>query len=243
MEVILAFQISGGRLVSVDVGCPPSVLFALNSASRSISSLAMTLRSSAFPSVVSDHADYPLIGTQILIKSSEVHVKYWLVLVVLVLSPALVSAQEKIKIGFIDLQRAITESAAGKRAKARFETQVKKAESDLLKEKQELERLKTDLDKKGPLLKDDERRNLEADLQRRYVQYQRTMGDHQQDLRQKEGELTGDILKELQQIITDIGKAEKFTLIFERTQILYNDQGIDITNKVIETFNSRAKTK
>ena len=135
------------------------------------------------------------------------------------------------------------ESAAGKRAKTRFEAQVKKAESDLLKEKQELERLKTDLDKKGPLLKDEERRNLEADLQRRYVQYQRTMGDHQQDLGQKEGEMTGDILKELQQIITDIGKAEKFTLIFERTQILYNDQGIDITARVIETFNSRAKTK
>jgi len=166
------------------------------------------------------------------------------VLVVLVLSPPLVSAQEKmIKIGFIDLQRAITESAAGKKAKARFEAQVKKAESDLLKEKQELERLKADFDKKGPLLKDEERRNIEADLQRRYVVYQRTMGDHQQDLRQKEGEMTGDILKELQQIITDIGKAEKFTLIFERTQILYNDQGIDITNKVIETFNSRAKTK
>jgi Skp family chaperone for outer membrane proteins len=77
------------------------------------------------------------------------------VLVVLALSPALVAAQERVKIGFIDLQRAIMESASGKKAKARFEAQVKKAESDLLKEKQELERLKADLDKKGPLLKDD----------------------------------------------------------------------------------------
>jgi Skp family chaperone for outer membrane proteins len=55
--------------------------------------------------------------------------------------------------------------------------------------------------------------------------------------------MTNDILKELQQIVTEIGKAEKFTLIFERSQLLYNDQGIDITNKVIETFNSRARTK
>jgi outer membrane protein len=170
-------------------------------------------------------------------------VKYWLLLVALALAPAPLSAQEKIKIGFIDLQRAITESAAGKQAKARFEAQVKKAESDLLKEKQELERLKSDFDKKGPLLKDEERRNMEVDLQRRYVQYQRTMGDHQQDLRQKEGEITGDILKELQQIVIEIGKAEKFTLIFERSQILYNDQAIDITSKVIETFNARKKTK
>ena len=169
--------------------------------------------------------------------------KYWLVLVALALSPALALAQEKIKIGFIDLQRAISESTAGKKAKARFEAQVKKAETDLLKEKQELERLRSDLDKKGPLLKDEERRNLEADLQRRYVQYQRTMGDHQQDLRQKEGEMTGDILKELQQIVTEIGKAEKFTLIFERSQLLYNDQGIDITSKVIETYNGRTKSK
>jgi outer membrane protein len=173
----------------------------------------------------------------------EVYVKHWLVLVVLAFSPTFVSAQERIKIGFIDIQRAITESAAGKKAKARFDAQVKKAESDLLKEKQELERLKSDFDKKGPLLKDDERRNLEADLERRFRQYQRIGQDHQQELRQKEGEMTGDILKELQQIVTEIGKAEKFTLIFERSQILYNDQGIDITNKVIETFNSRAKTK
>jgi outer membrane protein len=168
-------------------------------------------------------------------------VKHWLVLVVLAFLPALVSAQEKIKIGFIDIQRAITESSAGKKAKARFDAQVKKAESDLLKEKQELERLKADFDKKGPLLKEDERRNLEADLERRFRQYQRVGQDHQQELRQKEGELTQDILKELQQIVSEIGKAEKFTLIVERSQILYSDQGIDITNKVIETFNKKTK--
>jgi outer membrane protein len=78
-------------------------------------------------------------------------------------------AQEKVKIGFVDVQRAISESNAGKRAKERFQAQVKKAEGDLLKEKSELERLKTDFDKKGPLLKDEEKRNLEGDLQRRFV--------------------------------------------------------------------------
>ncbi len=145
------------------------------------------------------------------------------------------------KIGFIDVQRAISESQAGKRAKDRFQAQVKKAEADLLKEKQELERLKSELDKKGPLLKEDERRNLEGDLQRRYVNYQRTMTDQQQELRQKEGEMTGDILKELEKIVNEVGKAEKFTLILERSQILYSDQAIDITTKVIDVYNSRTK--
>lgn len=169
--------------------------------------------------------------------------KYWLVVISLALCPALAFGQEKIKIGFIDIQRAITESQAGKRAKEKFQAQVKKVEADLLKEKLEIERLKNDLDKKAPLLRDDERRNLEADLQRRYVNYQRTMADYQQELRQREGEMTGDILRDLEKIVDELGKREKFTLILERSQILYSDHGIDITNRVIEAYNSRTKSK
>lgn len=167
--------------------------------------------------------------------------KYWLVVLLTLLCVPAVGAQDRVKIGFIDIQRAISDSNAGKRAKERFQAQVKKAEAELLKEKTELERLKADLDKKGPLMKEEERRSLESDLQRRYVNYQRTMTDQQQELRQKEGALTGDILKELEKIVNEIGKSDKFTLILERNQILYSDQGIDVTNKVIEVFNSRNK--
>jgi len=170
-------------------------------------------------------------------------VKYILVVISLMLFSPLALAQEKVKIGFIDVQRAISESQAGKRARDKFQAQVKKAEGDLLKEKQELDRLKGEFDKKSPLLKDDERRNMEADMQRRYVNLQRSMGDQQQELRQKEGEMTADILKELEKIVNEVGKTDKFTLILERSQILYSDQAIDITNRVIEAYNSRAKSK
>ena len=167
--------------------------------------------------------------------------KYWLVVATLALSVSFASAQERMKIGYIDVQRVIAESQSGKRAKERFQVQVKKAEADVQKERQDLERLKSDLDKKGPLLKEEERRSMEGDLQKRSVILQRTMNDYQQDLRQKESEIMSDILKEVEQIVNEVGKAEKFTLIFERSQIIYSDQGIDITSKVIETYNSRVK--
>jgi outer membrane protein len=166
-------------------------------------------------------------------------VRYFLVALCLFLSAETAWSQERVKIGFIDVQRAISESQAGKRAKEKFQAQIKKAEGDLLKEKSELERLKADLDKKGPLLKDEEKRNLEAELQRRYTNYQRGMTDQQQDLRQKESEMTADILKQLEKIVNEVGKAEKFTLILERSQVLYSDQGIDITNRVIDAYNAR----
>lgn len=166
-----------------------------------------------------------------------------LVLLFLILFSLPAWAEEKIKIGFVDIQRAINESQAGKKAKERFQAQVKKAEGDLLKEKQEVERLKGEVDKKGPLLKDEERRNIEMDLQRRIVGYQRTMQDYQQELRQREGEMTADILRDLEKIVTELGKAEKFSFILERSQVLYSDQAVDITNKVVEIYNGRTAGK
>jgi outer membrane protein len=173
----------------------------------------------------------------------EVYVKYGLVVILLALSSTFVSAQDRGKIGFVDIQRAITESTNGKRAKERFQAQVKKAEADLLKEKQELDRMKIDLDKKGQLMREDERRNMEADLQKRAVNYQRTAGDYQQDLRQKESEMMTEILKELEVVVNEVGKSEKFMLILERSQILFGDPGIDLTTKVIDLYNSRTKAK
>jgi outer membrane protein len=168
-------------------------------------------------------------------------VKYWLIVGMLVLSCSASYAQDKIKIGFIDIQRVISESQAGKQARDRFQAQVKKAESDIVKERQDLDRMKTDLEKKGPLLKEEERRNIEADFQKRSVNLQRRMSDYQQELQAKNNEMMSDILKDLEKIVDEVGKAEKFTLILERSQILYSDQGIDITTKVIETYNSRTK--
>jgi len=167
-------------------------------------------------------------------------VKYWLVIGMLLLTCSSAWAQG-VKIGFIDIQRIVAESQAGKKAKDRFQAQVKKAEADIQKERQDLEKVRTDLDKKGPLLKEEERRNLEADFQRRSVALQRSMSDQQQELQRKNNEMMAEILKELEQVVTEVGKSEKFTLILERSQILYSDQAVDITSKVIEVYNNRTK--
>lgn len=146
--------------------------------------------------------------------------------------------QEGVKIGFVDLDRALNESRAGRSALEKLQTKVKETESRLLKEKQELERLRSDIDKKGLLLKEVERRNLEKEFQRRVRNYQREMRDSQEELNQRKNELMADILKGLEKVVTRIGKKEKFTLILERGQVLYTDQGVDITDTVIKRYDS-----
>ncbi|MFQ5849147.1 MAG: OmpH family outer membrane protein [Candidatus Binatia bacterium] len=146
--------------------------------------------------------------------------------------------QEKVKIGFVDIQRAISESKAGKRARKRFQDEVKKVEAHLLKEKQELEQLRSDIDKKGLLLKEQERKNLEKEFQRKLRDYQRNMRDSQQDLRQRESEMTAEIIRELEKVVTEFGKREKYTVILDSLQLLYMDQAVNLTNKVIELYDN-----
>jgi len=73
---------------------------------------------------------------------------------------------QQVKIGLIDIQRAINESQPGKTAKERLQAQVKKAEADMNRERQDIEKGKADFDKKGPLLKEDDRRKMEASTTR-----------------------------------------------------------------------------
>lgn len=146
---------------------------------------------------------------------------------------------QQVKIGLIDVQRAVNESQSGKAAKDRLAAQVKKAEADMNRERQEIEKAKADFEKKGPLLKEDDRRRMEGDLQKRIVNYQRSARDLQDDLEAKQREAQDGILKDLMGVITEVGRNEKFTFILEKSQLLYSDQAIDITNKVIEIYNSR----
>lgn len=149
-----------------------------------------------------------------------------------------VRSQEGVKIGFVDLDRALNESRAGRSALEKLQAEVKETESSLLKEKQDLERLRSDIDKKRLLLKEVERRNLEKEFQRRVRNYQRAMRDSQEELNQRKNELMADILKGLEKAVTEVGKKEKFTLILERSQVLYTDQGVDITDTVIKRYDS-----
>ncbi|MBI3001969.1 MAG: OmpH family outer membrane protein [Deltaproteobacteria bacterium] len=162
----------------------------------------------------------------------------WLLLC-LALFPSAGWPEDTLKVGVVDVQRVISGSQVGKRAKEKFRAEVKKAEAELLKEKQEVERLKGDLDKKGALLRAEEKQELERQFQRRYRDYLREMQSFQEELRQRENEMTAQILDDLREVVVEIGKKEAFTVILGQAQMLYSGKALDITDRVIELYNQR----
>ena len=154
-----------------------------------------------------------------------------------------VRAQE-IKIGFVDLQRALNESESGRRAKDDFRGQLDKVQGDLKKRKEELDRMKEQIEKKASVLKEEERRNLEKDFQKKVRDFERSYKDTQAELQGKDNELTARILADLQEVIQEIGREEGYTMILEAsTNVLYGAPSADLTDRIIEAYNTRGPKK
>ena len=156
-------------------------------------------------------------------------------------------ADAALKIGYVDLQRALNESEAGKKAKEDFKGQVDKLQAQLKRQKDEIDSLKEQLEKKSVVMKEGERTNLEDDYRKKLRDFERSYKDSQADLQKKDNELTGVIIKDLQEVIREYGEREGYTLILEATSsaVLYGAKGADLTDDVMKLYNSSrgGKTK
>lgn len=144
-------------------------------------------------------------------------------------------------IAYVDLQKALNTSAPGVAAKQEISEQVKKYEV-IVKEKQDaLLALKEELEKQSALLSEDARAQKMRDYQQQGKDLERFTKDIQDELQQKDNDFTNRILTELSEVIDEIGAAEDYDLILERTGILYTADRIDITQKVIDAYNAKQK--
>lgn len=170
----------------------------------------------------------------------------WLVVVALLLTGTSVFAADTLKIGYVDLVKALNESEAGKKAKSELEFLIKSKQVAIDEKGKAIEKGKNDLEKQASVLSQDARKSKEDELERLIREYQRLVSDSQAEVKKKEGELTGDILKNIRAIIQKIGQDEAYTLILENAegQILYSKKEIDLTDTVIKKHNeASAKPK
>jgi outer membrane protein len=150
------------------------------------------------------------------------------------------AARAEVKVAYVDVQRVLNECSAGKKAKADFRSQIQRLESRLSKQQSEVQALKDELEKKGMLMKDDERRNLQEEYGRKLRDFERSYKDSKEDLERKDGEITGRIVREIARVIRNVGEKDGYTMVFEKGSILWGGPQIDITDRIITSFNSGA---
>jgi len=147
------------------------------------------------------------------------------------------------KIGVVDLQKAMELSEEGQKAKALFQKKVDRVQQDLKTKQDELASLKEEIDRQNLLLSEDARLEKQSSYQLGLKDFKRLYEDAQEELRREDAKLSEKILKELQAIIEEYGEKQKFDLIMEKTQsgLLHRASSLDITSKIILLYDESKK--
>jgi len=147
-------------------------------------------------------------------------------------------AHADIKLAYVDIQRALNECRNGKTAKADFRTRVQRLEGQLVGEQNQVQSLKEQLEKKGPLMQPDERQNLEDEYQRKLSQFQDDYKNSRDELQQRDNEMTGEIVRDIAVVVRQIGIKNGYTMVLEKGSLLWGTANIDITDQVIRAYDA-----
>jgi outer membrane protein len=148
-----------------------------------------------------------------------------------------------LKIAYVDIQRAVNESNAGKDAKKLITRDVEKFQHQIAEKQKELQTMKESFEKQALMLNPDARANKEKEYQNKLREFQRWGEDTQNEINQKRIEMERKISLSLQKVIQKVGADEGYTLILEKNEniVLYVAKALDITDRVIKTYDAQKK--
>ena len=163
--------------------------------------------------------------------------------IILVGSLIVTASAAELKIGVVDLQKAMELSEAGQKAKTMFQKKVDRVQQDLKTKQDELALLKEDLDRQSVLLSDEARMEKQSSYQLGLKDFKRLYEDAQEELRREDAKLSEKILKDLQAVIEDYGEKQNYDLIMEKTQsgLLHRNSSLDITSAIILLYDDSKK--
>lgn len=149
------------------------------------------------------------------------------------------------KMGYVDLQKAIQSTEAGKKGKAALEKELQAKSAEFKKTEESLRKDAEEFEKKAAIMSDAARAKAQGDLQRRFQELQQKAAASQMELQKKEREMTKPLIDELRAIIEGVGKEKGYEFIVEKNEgaVLYAMPGADLTDEVISRFNAKAKKK
>ena len=148
-----------------------------------------------------------------------------------------------LKIAYVDIQKAVNDSNAGKEAKKAITKDVEKFQHLVADKQKELQTQKDSLDKQALMLTPDARANKEKEYQNKLREFQRWGEDTQNEVNQKRMEMERNISTALIKVIQKIGADEGYTVILEKNEsiVLYASKAIDITDRVIKAYDAQKK--
>jgi outer membrane protein len=147
-----------------------------------------------------------------------------------------------IKVGVVDLEKALQGVKKGREAKARLEKKFKEKKDKFEKQKKDFETAQEEFKKKSVVLSEKAKGEQVMALQQKYAELQQSNQAAQVEMQQEELKETQPILKGLAEMMGDIGKEAGVEMVFEsKAGLLFAADKIDLTDKLVSKYDSKNK--
>ena len=152
-----------------------------------------------------------------------------------------VSALAQAKIGFVNTERIMRDSAPAAQASKRLEAEFAKKQQDLQKLAAKLKQMQSDLEKNAVTMSDSQRRTKERDFNELNRELQRRDRDFRDEVNQRRNEEIGQLRDLATRVIQQIAEREHYDVILQ--DAVYVSPRIDITDKVIKALENKTPAK
>ena len=157
-----------------------------------------------------------------------------LVVAGLLFAPAAFAAKGgDIKFAYVDLGKVFEEY---KKTKI-YNEQMEKENKAFQDERQKMIDAIRDAQNKLALLKEDEKKKMEAELDKMKQQLLEFDRQKRTDLVKKRDEMGREIFLEIEKIVSDYAKKENITLVLNDRDLIYGDSSLNITDIILKTIN------
>ena len=141
------------------------------------------------------------------------------------------------KLGFVNTERIMRESAPAQRAQKKIEGEFQKRDQELTRIAEQLKRLQEDVEKNAVTMSEAQRRVKERELGDMDRDFQRKRREFQEDLNQRRNEELAQVLEQANRAIRAIAEQEKYDIIFQ--DAVYANPRIDLTDRVIKVLEGK----
>ncbi len=161
---------------------------------------------------------------------------YTAVLLTVALSSGTALAAGDFKVGVVDTERVLRESAPAIKAEKKIEKEFSSRDQEIKMLAKQAKDLQAVLERDALTMSDSDRRNKERELSSMNVNLQRLQREFREDLNLRKNEELAVVLERANKAIQAIATAEKYDLILQ--EAAYRNIRIDITDKVINYLDS-----
>ena len=139
------------------------------------------------------------------------------------------------------MQKAIQETAAGKKAKKDLEEEFNKKKKDLDKREADIKKMGEDFEKRSMAMNEESRVKKQTELRGEMQKYQELAAKSQMDIQKRERDLTQPIVTKLRSLIEEIAKKEDYTAVFEKSEqsVMWAKKELDLTERIVKDYDKK----